>query len=333
MDKIILKLAEISGISDIHLSANKAISIRVNGLIDKKDEKITKNDEIEKFIQKTISKELIDKLKIEKSIDFSLSLEKYRFRGNAYYSHDGMNLVLRILGRNIMRFDELNFPPVISNLIENENGLILVTGQTGSGKSTSLAAIIDYLNENFYKKIITLEDPIEFLHDEKNSIVSQREIGVHAKTYSSALKATLREDPDVILVGELRDLETIQLALTAAETGHLVLATLHTSGAPNTINRIIDVFPGDQQSQIRAQLALSLKGVITQKLLLRENGNGRVPAFEIMISNPAIQNLIREDKIFQIPTIMQTGSSEGMILMDKYIENLKVDGIISYDIN
>ena len=333
MDKTILKFAEIKGLSDIHISANKPISIRVNGSIEKKDEKIIKNEEIEKFVQKLLNKELKEKLKIDKSIDFSFSFEKYRFRGNAYYSHDGMNLVVRILGRNIMKFDEVKFPPVISSLIENENGLILVTGQTGSGKSTSLAAIIDYLNENFYKKIITLEDPIEYLHEEKNSIISQREIGVHAQAYSSALKATLREDPDVILVGELRDLETIQLALTAAETGHLVLATLHTSGAPNTINRIIDVFPGDQQSQIRAQLALSLKGVITQKLLLSENENGRVPAFEIMISNPAIQNLIREDKIFQIPTIMQTSSSEGMILMDKYIENLKADGIINYDIS
>lgn len=330
MKKIIAELAKTEGISDIHISANKPIAIRIDGLIQTKDDQIAKNKDILDFLNETLDKELIQTLKTEKSADFSISLDGFRLRGNAFHSQDGVNMVLRILQENAMKFDEINFPPVVRELLENQNGLILVTGQTGSGKSTSLAAMIDYLNTNHQKKIITIEDPIEYLHAERNSIISQREIGSHALTFSSALKAALREDPDIILVGELRDLETIQLALTAAETGHLVLATLHTSGAPNTINRIIDVFPSGQQAQVRAQLALSLKAAITQKLILRADGNGRVPAFEIMVSNPAIQNLIREDKVFQIPTIMQTGAADGMILMDKSIEQLKSDGIINY---
>tara|TARA_B100001121_G_scaffold287226_1_gene284333 strand:- start:139 stop:1140 length:1002 start_codon:yes stop_codon:yes gene_type:complete len=331
MKNIVIELAKTEGISDIHLSSNKPIALRIDGLVHKREDQVAKNDDIRKFLEEVLDKEILATLKAEKNADFSISLENFRLRGNAYFSQDGINVVLRILQENAMKFDEINFPPVVRELLEKKNGLILVTGQTGSGKSTSLAAMIDYLNTNHQKKIITIEDPIEYLHAENNSIISQREIGSHATTFSSALKAALREDPDIILVGELRDLETIQLALTAAETGHLVLATLHTSGAPNTINRIIDVFPSGQQAQVRAQLALSLNAAITQRLLLRTDGNGRVPAFEIMISNPAIQNLIREDKVFQIPTIMQTGAADGMVLMDKSIELLRSDGVINYD--
>ena len=333
MEKIILNLAEKEGISDIHISSGKPIAVRINGVIETQKDLIVKKEDISKFIKSNIKKESEKILENEKSIDFSLSLKNFRLRGNAFYSQDGLNVVLRILSENILSFEEINFPPVVEQVIESQNGLILVTGQTGSGKSTSLASIIDYFNQNHQKKIITIEDPIEFIHNEKNSIISQREIGTHALSFSSALRAALREDPDIILVGELRDLETIQLALTAAETGHLVLATLHTSGAPNTINRIIDVFPGDQQSQVRSQLATSLKIAVTQRLIKRLDGSGRVPAFEVMVNNAAVQNLIREEKIFQIPTIMQTGVSEGMVLMDKSIEHLKADGIIDYDIS
>ena len=333
MEKIILNLAEKEGISDIHISSGKPIAVRINGVIETQKDLIVKNEDISKFIKSNIKKESEKILENEKSIDFSLSLKNFRLRGNAFYSQDGLNVVLRILSENILSFEEINFPPVVEQVMESQNGLILVTGQTGSGKSTSLASIIDYFNQNHQKKIITIEDPIEFIHNEKNSIISQREIGTHALSFSSALRAALREDPDIILVGELRDLETIQLALTAAETGHLVLATLHTSGAPNTINRIIDVFPGDQQSQVRSQLATSLKIAVTQRLIKRLDGSGRVPAFEVMVNNAAVQNLIREEKIFQIPTIMQTGVSEGMVLMDKSIEHLKADGIIDYDIS
>ena len=333
MEKVIKEIAKFVGISDIHLSTGKPIAIRVNGSIKTHDSNLVKGNDLKKFLTSYISKELAEKLEFDKSIDFSMTLDSLRLRGNAYYSQDGLNIVLRILSKTIYTFEEINFPPIVNDLLENQNGLILVTGQTGSGKSTSLAAMIDYFNKHHRKKIITIEDPIEYLHSENNSIISQREIGLHANTFSSALRAALREDPDIILVGELRDLETIQLALTAAETGHLVLATLHTSGAPNTINRIIDVFPGDQQPQIRAQLALSLKAAITQKLILGKDGNSRIPAFEIMVSNIAVQNLIREDKVFQIPTIMQSSASEGMILMDKSIEQLKVDGLIDYNVN
>lgn len=333
MEKIILNLAEKEGISDIHISSGKPIAVRINGVIETQKDLIVKKEDISKFIKSNIKKESEKILENEKSIDFSLSLKNFRLRGNAFYSQDGLNVVLRILSENILSFEEINFPPVVEQVMGSQNGLILVTGQTGSGKSTSLASIIDYFNQNHQKKIITIEDPIEFIHNEKNSIISQREIGTHALSFSSALRAALREDPDIILVGELRDLETIQLALTAAETGHLVLATLHTSGAPNTINRIIDVFPGDQQSQVRSQLATSLRIAVTQRLIKRLDGSGRVPAFEVMVNNAAVQNLIREEKIFQIPTIMQTGVSEGMVLMDKSIEHLKADGIIDYDIS
>jgi len=213
-------------------------------------------------------------------------------------------------------------PQVLYELLDAQKGLVLVTGPTGSGKSTTLAAIINQINESRPSNIITIEDPVEFIHKDKKSIVSQREVGKQTETFASALKSALREDPDVILVGELRDLETIGLALTAAETGHLVFGTLHTSGAPNTINRIIDVFPPEQQNQIRAQIAESLKMVVTQKLYKKKDGSGRIGAFEVMVCNTPIKNLIREAKIHQIPTVMQTAQREGMILMEKSIEDL-----------
>jgi twitching motility protein PilT len=214
------------------------------------------------------------------------------------------------------------------DLIDAHKGLVLVTGPTGSGKSTTLAAIINQINESRQANIITIEDPVEFIHQDKKSIISQREVGKQTKSFATALKGALREDPDVILVGELRDLETISMALTAAETGHLVFGTLHTSGAPNTINRIIDVFPSEQQAQIQAQLAESLKMVVTQKLFKTKNGEGRVGAFEIMVCNAPIRNLIREKKIHQIPSIMQTSQRDGMMTMEKSIEQLIAGGQI-----
>ena len=331
MNEIIKDLAKIRGVSDIHISSNKPVAVRINGKIVRKDELITTGPQVDEILKLILNQKLVETLEQHRNVDFSLSIEDFRIRGNAFHSVDGTNIVLRILPKTLLTFDQINFPPVLQNLLERKNGLILITGETGAGKTTSLAAMIDYYNKNENKKIITIEDPIEYLHIENKCIISQREIGSHANSFAEALRAALRGDPDIILVGELRDLETIQLALTAAETGHLVLATLHTSGAPNTINRIIDVFPGEQQRQIRSQLALSLKAVITQKLLLNKNGDGRVAAFEIMVNNAAIQNLIREDKVFQIPTVMQTGSSDGMVLMDKYIEMLKADGLIDYD--
>jgi twitching motility protein PilT len=234
--------------------------------------------------------------------------------------------VLRKIETEIPTMQQLNLPYVMQAVCEKPNGLILVTGPTGSGKSTSLAAIIGEINATRKGHIITVEDPIEYIHHSKACNVSQREVGRDAHSFSSALRASLREDPDVILVGEMRDRETIQLALTAAETGHLVFATLHTSGAPNTINRIIDVFPAEQQGQVRAQLSQSLQMVATQRLFKTADAQGRVAAFEIMVCNHAIRNLIRENKIFQIESIMQTARGEGMMTMDHAIEQLVSTG-------
>jgi twitching motility protein PilT len=227
--------------------------------------------------------------------------------------------------------ENLNLPPVLGDVVNVHNGLVLITGPTGSGKSTSLAAMIDRINNTRQANIITVEDPIEYIHTPKQSIISQREIGDNANSFASALRVALREDPDVILVGELRDLETISLALTAAETGHLVFGTLHTSGAPNTINRIIDVFPAEQQGQVRAQISTSLRLVMTQRLLKKADGSGRIGAFEVMIANTAVQNLIREGKIFQIPTVMQTGMSDGMVQLEKSIQSLVDSGVVNID--
>jgi len=225
--------------------------------------------------------------------------------------------------------ESLNLPPAMFSIVDMHKGLVLVTGPTGSGKSTTLAAIINQINETRKANIITIEDPVEFIHKDKKSIISQREVGKQTESFTTALKSALREDPDVILVGELRDIETIGMALTAAETGHLVFGTLHTSGAPNTINRIIDVFPHEQQTQIQAQLAESLQIVVTQKLFKTVDGKSRIGAFEVMFCNPPIKNLIREKKIHQIPSIMQTGQRDGMITMEKSIENLVNSGKIS----
>ena len=223
----------------------------------------------------------------------------------------------------------MNESAIRQQLIDAHKGLVLVTGPTGSGKSTTLSAIINQINETRRSNIITIEDPVEFIHKDKKSIISQREVGKQTESFAKALKSALREDPDVILVGELRDLETIAMALTAAETGHLVFGTLHTSGAPNTINRIIDVFPPEQQGQIRAQIAESLKMVVTQRLFKKKDGTGRVAAFEVMVCSSPIKNLIREAKIHQIPSVMQTSQREGMISMEKSIESLVGSGVVS----
>jgi len=241
----------------------------------------------------------------------------------------GLGAVFRTIPEKIKTAAELNLPASIVDLVDCDRGLILVTGPTGSGKSTTLAAMIQHINATREGHILTVEDPIEFVHPNLKCLVNQREVGTHTKTYANALKAALREDPDIILVGELRDLETISLALTAAETGHLVFATLHTSSAAKTIDRIIDVFPSGQQGQIRTMLAESLRGVVAQTLFSRADGQGRVAAFEIMKGTKAVANLIREGKIHQIPSIIQTSASQGMILFEKYVDDLVKKGMVS----
>jgi twitching motility protein PilT len=261
-------------------------------------------------------------------LDSAVMLSGLRFRANFYKTINGPAAVLRRVESKIPDMSAFDLPQSLYDVVEMHKGLVLVTGPTGSGKSTTLAAIINEINKTRTANIITVEDPVEFIHKDARSIVSHREIGKQTESFASALKAALREDPDVIMVGEMRDLETVSLALTAAETGHLVFGTLHTSGAPETINRIIDVFPPEQQSQIRAQISTSLKMVVTQRLLKTKDGQGRVGAFEIMKCTPPIQNLIREAKIHQIPSIMQTAVRDGMITMDKSLEELVKSGKI-----
>ncbi|HVO95893.1 MAG TPA: type IV pilus twitching motility protein PilT, partial [Terriglobales bacterium] len=261
--------------------------------------------------------------------DFSFELSNLaRFRVNVFMQRKGEGAVFRTIPTKILTLEELGMPPILKQLCEKEKGLILVTGPTGSGKSTTLAAMIDYLNSSFEGHILTVEDPIEFVHQSKKCLVNQRELGPHTESFSNALRSALREDPDIILVGEMRDLETIQLALTAAETGHIVFGTLHTSSAPKTVDRIIDVFPPAQQAQIRAQFAESVEAVITQTLLKKKAG-GRVAALEIMIGTTAVRNLIREGKIHQIPGTMQVSQKDGMQTMDMALTNLVSRGVVA----
>ncbi len=315
-------------LSDLHLHVNVPLAIRVDGEIQIYPEDIVTQQDFDGFIKSWLTQE--QRLRFMECFDADLAVEsgEYRFRVNLFKTARGMAAVMRKIETVIPGFDSLGLPAVARDLIDQENGLILVTGPTGSGKSTTLAAMIDRVNRHRNGHIITIEDPIEYVHQNQKCVISQREVARDTVSFASALRASLREDPDVILVGELRDLETIQLALTAAETGHLVFGTLHTSGAPNTINRIIDVFPPQQQDQVRAQLSQSLRLVMTQRLLRRKGGSGRVAAFEVMTCNPAVRNLIRENKVFQIPSVMQMARGEGMVTMDAFLQQLIQTGQI-----
>ncbi len=330
LEKINQLAIEKKDISDFHLRGGSDIAYRELGdIITIPESKITDEDLME-LLKKNCTEEEIKRFEDDKEFDTGIMLADMRFRANFYKTLNGTGAVLRRVETKAPQMDNLNLPPVLYQLLDAHKGLVLVTGPTGSGKSTTLAAIINQINEQRPANIITIEDPVEFIHKDQKSIVSQRQVGKQTLSFANALRAALREDPDVILVGELRDLETISLALTAAETGHLVFGTLHTSGAPNTINRIIDVFPPEQQSQIRAQIAESLHMVVTQKLFKKKDGSGRVGAFEIMVCNSPIKNLIRDAKIHQIHSVMQTASREGMISMDKSIEDLIASGQISH---
>ena len=318
-----------SGASDLHLSSGSIPMVRIHGEM-KKLQLSEMNDEVMHTILNEILNDNQKETFNEKlEIDFSTSLEgRGRFRVNFFQQLKGLAAVFRTIPEAILSIEELGVPPLLSQLVEKEKGLILMTGPTGSGKSTTLAAMIDHLNDVENKHIITIEDPVEYFHNSKSCLINQRELGQSTHSFANALKSALREDPDVILVGEMRDLETIQLALTAAETGHLVLSTLHTSSAVKTIDRIIDVFPTENKSQIRSMLSESLLAVIAQKLLKTKNGTGRVAACEIMVANTAIKNLIREDKIYQIPSLIQAGGKEGMQTLDMDLQRLLHQGKI-----
>ena len=315
-------------ISDFHIRSGWPLAYRQTGEIHKIPEVMVKSQDLQDLISTNCNEVEMKRFQDTHELDSSVTLSGLRFRANFYKTIHGPAAVLRRVESVIPSMEQFDLPPVLYDIIDMHKGLVLVTGPTGSGKSTTLAAIVNEINKSRNANIITVEDPVEFIHKDLKSIVSHREVGKQTETFASALKAALREDTDVILVGEMRDLETVSLALTAAETGHLVFGTLHTSGAPSTINRIIDVFPPEQQAQIRAQISTSLKMVVTQRLLKTKDGQGRCGAFEVMKCTPPIQNLIREAKIHQIPSIMQTAVKEGMITMTKSLEELVKAGKI-----
>ena len=315
-------------ISDFHIRSGSPLAYRQTGEIIKVEEVMVTAQDLKDLLSMNCNEYELNKFDKTHELDTSVTLSGLRFRANFYKTINGPACVCRRVESKIPDMDQFNLPQSLYDIVDFHKGLVLVTGPTGSGKSTTLAAIVNEINKTRTANIITVEDPVEFIHKDVKSIVSHREVGKQTKTFASALKAALREDPDVILVGEMRDLETVSLALTAAETGHLVFGTLHTSGAPNTINRIIDVFPPEQQAQIRAQISTSLKMVVTQRLLKTKDGQGRCGAFEVMKCTAPIQNLIREAKIHQIPSIMQTAVKDGMITMTKSLEELVKAGKI-----
>ncbi|MDM8534735.1 type IV pilus twitching motility protein PilT [Clostridiaceae bacterium HSG29] len=322
----ILTIAKNSLASDIHLSIGVPPIMRINGKLEKVNDDILSIADLEAFVDEILTKEQKTKLADEKSqgaVDIAYSISNVgRFRVNVYLQRGTYAVAIRVVALVIPSMEELGLPSIIKELSKLKRGLILVTGPTGSGKSTTLATMIDHMNKNRHEHIITIEDPIEFLHKHENCIINQREIGYDTFSFSEALRSALRQDPDIILVGEMRDLDTIATAITAAETGHLVLSTVHTVGAASTIDRIVDVFPPYQQQQIKVQLSSVLKGVISQQIMPTSNGGSRVAAFEIMTSTTAMQNLIREGKTHQLQTVIQTSSNLGMISMDDSLIDL-----------
>ncbi len=320
------------GASDLHLTVGIPPTIRKNGRLSTIGEEKLMPSDTEAYVRSMLNEEQWRKYQDTGELDLSFALKGMgRFRVNVYKQRGTCCAAIRMVNLVIPSAEELGLPNIVTDMSKKTKGMILVTGPTGSGKSTTLALIIDLINKNRDCHILTLEDPIEYLHKHNKSIVNQREIGNDSQSYSAALRAALREDPDVILVGEMRDTETIAIAVTAAETGHLVLSTLHTIGAANTIDRIIDVFPPFQQQQIKVQLSTVIQSVISQQLLPRKDKPGRVPAIEIMVATPAVRNLIREGKTYQINSQIQTGAKFGMQAMDLSLASLYKKGIISQE--
>src|ERR671935_600103 len=321
------------GASDLHVTTNTPPVVRVRGKIERLDgcPSLTSED-TQQLLYRILSSERQKQLEIKRQLDFSHSIPGLaRFRVNVYFQRESIGAAFRLIPAELKTLEELGIPSSLHQLAEIPRGIVLVTGPTGSGKSTTLAALIDEINRNRSEHILTIEDPIEFLHRHKRCIVNQREIGPDAPSFAEALRAALRQDPDVILVGEMRDLETIGTAITAAETGHLVFATLHTQSAPSTVDRIIDAFPAVQQEQIRIQLAATLQGVCTQALLPTAAGDGRVPALEILFPDDAVRDLIRQGKVEQIYSVMQTGTSKGMQTMEQALSDLALRGVITIE--
>ena len=327
----LLKFSVKESASDIHISAGEPPIMRIHGDMRMVEMESLTAEEVHKFLYEIFSDDQRKTFEETHEIDFSIDLKGIaRFRVNAFVQNRGKSVVFRNIPTKIPTFEELDLPPIIADITRKPKGLVLVTGPTGSGKSTTLAAMVNLINNERKAHILTVEDPIEFVHTTKNCLISQRELGPHTHSFANALRAALREDPDVILVGEMRDLETISLAITAAETGHLVMGTLHTSSAAKTIDRVIDVFPSEQQAQIRAMFAESINAVIAQ-VLLRKKGGGRIAAHEIMLGTPAVRNLIREGKTAQISSAIQTGKQFGMQSMDSALVALHNNDMVERD--
>lgn len=319
----LLQIVKAANATDLHLVAGSVPIVRVNGQLEKTHHRRLASDEIKQLIYELLTDDQIRHFEKGGDLDFAHGIDGVaRFRFSIYRTHSGIAAAIRLIPEQIFDLTTLGFPPEIGKLVEARSGLVLVTGPTNSGKTTTLAAMVDHINTSFSRHIITLEDPIEYIHGNKNSLVSQRQVGLHAASFASGLRAALREDPDVILVGEMRDMETISMAITAAEIGLLVLGTLHTNTAAGTVDRIIDVFPVEQQQQIRIMLAESLLGIVAQQLLRRADGPGRIAAFELMVRNTSISGMIRDAKTYQIPTAIQTGRSLGMHLLDSHLKAL-----------
>ena len=325
----LLAFAVEQGASDCHLSSGEPPMLRIHGDLKKLDHPSLTQEDVHAMVFDIMNDAQRKAFEENHDVDFSFEMgDVARFRVNLFMQRKGEAAVFRTIPTTILSLDQLGMPPILKELCQREKGLILVTGPTGSGKSTTLAAMIDFINDDFEGHILTVEDPIEFVHTSKKCLVNQRELGPHTHSFANALRAALREDPDVILVGEMRDLETIQLALTAAETGHLVFGTIHSSSAPDTVNRIVDVFPPAQQAQIRTMFAESIEAVITQTLL-KKKGGGRVAAVEIMTGTVAIRNLIREGKTHQLPGTMQVSQKVGMQTMDMALVDLASKGVVT----
>lgn len=324
----ILQKARLEQCSDVHIGMNQGITYRKNGVLFKEEENID-NTIIEQMIIEMMTSKQLEKCKQGKDVDFVYAMAKERYRVNVYHQQNNLVAAIRVINDFIASLDTLHLPPVLSSIASQPRGLVLVTGPTGSGKSTTLAAMIDYINSIRNCHILTIEDPIEYVYTQKQALIHQREIEQDVEDFDMALRSAMREDPDVILVGEMRDYETISAVLTLAETGHLVFSTLHTTGAAKTIDRIIDVFPAHKQNQVRSQLAGVLNAVITQHLLPLANNSGRIAALEIMIANDAISNLIRENKGHQIDSMIQTGNHLGMQSLNFALSKLVKEGKVT----
>ena len=328
----LLQLVVDEGASDLHLAVGRPPVLRIHGNLQSLDSELLRPEDTERFMKSITSEEHQQRVREQGGTDFGFSFgTSARFRVSVFRQKGHIGLVLRLIPSKLMTLEEIGLPSEVKELLYRPRGIVLVTGPTGSGKTTTLASMINIINTERDCHIITIEDPIEYYHSHKKSVVTQRELGVDVMSFKEALRRGLRQDPDVMLVGEMRDLETMEAAITAAETGHLVFATLHTTGAARTVDRIVDVFPTDRQEQIRTQLASTIQAVVSQLLLPRSDVPGRIAAFEIMIATPGIRSLIRDNKTFQITSDIQTGARYGMVTMDAFLLGLYERGVISYE--